>query len=138
MRLASDPLAKGNGAQTPLLALGAFNRKGASLLEASNQIPANTGRATGFIPTPRSILTKCMVHASLREQFTVQKRTDLCDRQGPAYSVAVFGSGALGCTMSSISAGLKPIWGTEVEKHMRHMWVHVCATLCYGDTNKKK
>ena len=90
---------------------------------------------------PKSTLTKRMVHEPLREQFTVQKLMDLCDRQGrPAYPVAIFGSGALGCTlpMSAISAGFKPIWGTEVEKHMRQMWVSVCATVCYGDTNEKK
>ena len=37
--LAGDPLATGNGVQTPLLALGAFEGKGKSPLEASNRIP---------------------------------------------------------------------------------------------------
>ena len=94
---------------TPLLALGAFEGKGKSLLVASDRIPKIPKRATGVIPLPRTTLTKRMVHQSLREQFTVQILMDLCDRQGPAYSVAVFGSGALGCTVSSISAGFKPI-----------------------------
>ena len=136
--MAGDLLATGAGATTPLLALGAFEGKGKIPLGASNRIPKIPTRATGIIPLPSKTLTKRMVHQSLREQFTVQILMDLCDRQGQAYSVAVFGSGALGCTLSAISVGFKPIWGTEVEKHMRQMWVSVCATTCYGDTNEKK
>ena len=134
--MAGDLLATGAGATTPLLALGAFEGKGKIPLGASNRIPKIPTRATGIIPLPSKTLTKRMVHQSLREQFTVQILMDVCDRQGQAYSVAVFGSGALGCTLSTISAGFKPIWGTEVHKHMRRMWVSVCATKCYGDTNE--
>ena len=32
----------------------------------------------------------------------------------------------------------KPIYGTEIDKWMRSMWVDVCATICYGDTDERK
>ena len=51
--------------------------------------------------------------------------------------MVILGSGALGYTTSAVVSLFKPIWGTEVDKPMRGMWVDVCATICYGDTDAR-
>ena len=38
------------------------------------------------------------------------------DRPGPAYSCAILGSGALGCTTAAVVSLFKPIYGTEIDK----------------------
>ena len=62
----------------------------------------------------------------------------LCDRPGLAYSCAILGSGVLGCTTAAVASLFKPIYGTEMDKWMRIMWVDVSATICHGDTDENQ
>ena len=49
-----------------------------------------------------------------RPNLNPRKRSNvLIDRPGPAYSVVILGSGALGCTTSAVASLFKPIWGTS-------------------------
>ena len=83
----------------------------------------------GAIPWQTDFLTSREVHAGLREQYDMPMIKELCDRPGPAYSCAILGSGALGCTTAAAAPLLKPIYATEIDKWMRSVWVDVCATI---------
>lgn len=94
--------------------------------------------ASGAIPQQQKLLTSREVLHGLRQQYDIERIKTLLDRPGPAYSCAILGYGALGCTVAAAAALFTPIWGIEVRKPMRSMWMEVCATPCYGDTDKKQ
>ena len=100
--------------------------------------PVRGAAAKGAIPQQQKLLTSREVLRGLRNQYDIDRIKALLDRPGPAYSCAILGYGALGCTVAAAAALFKLIWGTEVRKPMRGMWMEVCATPCYGDTDKKK
>ena len=64
--------------------------------------------AGGAIPWQQDFLTSREVHAGLREQYDMDRIKGLCGRPGPAYSCAILGSGALGCTTAAVASLFKP------------------------------
>lgn len=72
-----------------------------------------------------------------RERLQINDAKHLCRHSTTdKYSVAVLASGGLLDTLSSIRAGLIPIWGSDTDELSQKLWQDLTGSVCYGDSFK--